>query len=357
VSLAITPNGQTLYVTNRDSNTLSVFSVAADGTLTELTAPVPSEAIQPQGLAVTPDGRFLYVSHRGADAVDFDVVTRFAIGRDGTLTPLGKVQIGQTGNAMAVTPDGRFLFVPCSDSRDVYAFQIDAGGDLTQVPGSPFPFAAPDRPIAAAASPDGRHLYVPAGGLLNSGSRTVRGYEIGGNGTLTSIGDFMAGDSPDALTPAPSGRQLYVSNLDSDDVSAFGVDAAGALSELPGSPFPLDDGAQPALQSVAISPNQAPLASFTVDAAAAGQPTRFDASATTDPDGKPARFDWDFGDGSVLPDGGTTPTHVFRTPGTFTVTLTVTDDEGCSTSIIYTGTSTLCNGSRAATTSRTVTIS
>jgi PKD repeat protein len=76
--------------------------------------------------------------------------------------------------------------------------------------------------------------------------------------------------------------------------------------------------------------------------------TRFDATASDDPDGRVARYDWDFGDGTVLPNGGPTPTHSYTRPGIFRVGLTVTDDEGCSDHQVFTGQSTLCNGSSAA---------
>jgi hypothetical protein len=88
-----------------------------------------------------------------------------------------------------------------------------------------------------------------------------------------------------------------------------------------------------------ISPNQAPVASFEVSTspATAGAPTRFDASAAADPDGSIVRYDWEFGDGTRLPNGGPTPTHVYGRPGTYIARLVVTDNEGASTGTIFTG--------------------
>jgi PKD repeat protein len=55
-------------------------------------------------------------------------------------------------------------------------------------------------------------------------------------------------------------------------------------------------------------------------------PVAFDGSASSDPDGTIVSYDWTFGDGGTA--SGAKPTHVFSTAGTYTVTLTVTDDTG-----------------------------
>lgn len=53
-----------------------------------------------------------------------------------------------------------------------------------------------------------------------------------------------------------------------------------------------------------------------------------DGSMSEDRDGKIIRHTWDFGDGST--GGGQNPVHVYRSPGVYTVRLTVTDDSGTS---------------------------
>ncbi|MDW3214193.1 MAG: PKD domain-containing protein [Ilumatobacteraceae bacterium] len=54
----------------------------------------------------------------------------------------------------------------------------------------------------------------------------------------------------------------------------------------------------------------------------------FDAGASFDADGTIVRFDWDFGDGTSMPDAGPAPEHVYAAADDFTVTVTVTDDDG-----------------------------
>ena len=52
----------------------------------------------------------------------------------------------------------------------------------------------------------------------------------------------------------------------------------------------------------------------------------FDASLSYDPDGNIVSYSWDFGDGTTAT--GLTTTHSYTSQGTYTVTLTVTDNDG-----------------------------
>jgi PKD repeat protein len=59
-----------------------------------------------------------------------------------------------------------------------------------------------------------------------------------------------------------------------------------------------------------------------------GAPVSFDGSGSTDPDGTIVAYNWEFGDGST--GTGVSPTHTYGAAGTFTVTLTVTDNAGAT---------------------------
>ncbi len=54
----------------------------------------------------------------------------------------------------------------------------------------------------------------------------------------------------------------------------------------------------------------------------------FDGTQSSDPDGTITSWGWDFGDGET--GSGETVTHKYSTAGTYTVTLTVTDDKGAT---------------------------
>ncbi len=91
-----------------------------------------------------------------------------------------------------------------------------------------------------------------------------------------------------------------------------------------------DDGEKATMWTVALAPsgpppaNQAPTAAFTSSCTFLG--CSFDGTGSSDPDGTIVAWNWDFGDGST--GTGATPNHTYATADTFTVELTVTDDDG-----------------------------
>ena len=74
--------------------------------------------------------------------------------------------------------------------------------------------------------------------------------------------------------------------------------------------------------------NQTPIAAVT--ATNTGATFTFSAAGSADSDGAVTGFTWSFGDGSA-PATGEQVVHEYAAAGTYTVTLTVTDDDGAST--------------------------
>lgn len=71
--------------------------------------------------------------------------------------------------------------------------------------------------------------------------------------------------------------------------------------------------------------NEPPIARYTATQLGATTEVAFDASASTDSDGSLIAHEWDFGDGSS--DSGVIVNHTYASSGTYTVVLTVTDDD------------------------------
>jgi hypothetical protein len=199
-----------------------------------------------------------------------------------------------------------------------------------------------------AASPAGAFAFI----TNNLGTLTT----LSTPATLTPVsatGPLGATIAGGGVAVSADGGSLYVRDNTAHTIRRFAVDAAGALTEA-GAATPayvtLNDAG-----ALALRPNQPPVASFQTELF---QKTLVvDAlDGTTDPDGQVARFDWDFGDGTTLEDGGPITAHDYADYGTYTVTLTATDDQGCATQRTYTGSTVACNGGAGARTTRTVTI-
>jgi DNA-binding beta-propeller fold protein YncE len=348
--IAIAPNGRTLVVGSSVDGVLAAFRVESDGLLTPLNS-VDSGSSVGLNVALTPDGRFVYVGHGApmGDGSD-NVLTGFALGADGSLeSQVAEVPNGIAGLDTVVTPDGRLLYVTGGPSNRVFGYRIGSDGSLTAVPGQSFPSAA--FPVGAAMSPDGRRIFTAALGMVvREAPGEVNGWAIGVDGALTEIEHLETAGDAIGIQFAPDGQHLYVGDFLNDEVAAFRVSARGHLGDIQ---IPLDSGG-PDPHMITVLPNLGPIASFTVRPRAAGSPSRFDASPSSDADGSVARYDWDFGDGKSSRDAGPTPRHIYRAPGTYTARLTVIDDEGCSASLIFTGHVATCLGGVAATTTQPV---
>jgi PKD repeat protein len=92
--------------------------------------------------------------------------------------------------------------------------------------------------------------------------------------------------------------------------------------------FPADLGC---LSATDRDENQAPVAQVGATPAVGDAPltVQFDGSGSSDPEGDPVSYEWDFGDGTA-PSNLASPSHTYATPGDYTATLTVRDGHGHS---------------------------
>lgn len=350
----VSPNGRFLYVSNTGDNTISVYAIGSDGSLTAVTCTTCQTGSSPEEISLTPDGRFLYEPNYGSGS-SASTISVFSVGTDGALTPVSCSAGCATGDgpeALMITPNGRNLYVANAAGDSISAYTIAADGTLTPV--SCTTCTTGSLPTSMAIAPQGNALYA-----ANGSSDSVSPFTIGTTGALTPIpcsgSNCTTGSFPNATAISPGGHFLYTLNASSQNLSIFAVASDGSLTPVACSGSNCSTGSGP--NDLALTPDQAPTAAFVAHPAHPGSATGFDGSASSAAAGQTvARYDWSFGDGTTDANGGPTPSHAYTSPGTYQVTLVVTDNAGCSTSLVYTGALTLCNGGPSATVAHSVTI-
>ena len=330
-AIAITPDGTKAYVTDRFQSLVTPIALATNTTL-----PTISVGDFPGGIAITPDGTKAYVANRGSENVSvIDIATN---------TVIATIPVPGEPAGASVKPDGTRIYVS-EENGDT--FPIDP---VTNTVGAPIAGGAGG---AIAVTPNSAKAYTA--GTFN-GNSVPLDLATGSAGTPIAVSGF-----PEDIAILPDGSRAYIPSFDQTTPLLVPLDLSTdqALSGFPVGPGP---------EAIAIVPNQGPRASFSfvpppVATPAGGTATisslpsvEFDAKTSSDSDGSIARYDWDFGDGASAPNGGAAPTHIYSQSGTYTVTLTVTDNEGCSLQVVFPGQTAYCNGSSVARTTRTVTV-
>ena len=251
--LAISPDGQHVYVTSPRQGALSVFGRRDDGTLATIDTYINGQAGFPDllGIAdldISPDGQHLYATNPSDNTL-----TVFLRQQDGTVQYLKQYCDGQTGfdglrgaAGLAVSPDGRYVYVaaPLDDSFCVFARQET--GELTLLEqhynqeASIQDFSGPSQ---VAVSPDSRHVYVT--GLLDD---TLTAFVRQDDGTLALIQVLHDGQHgvdglwrPSNITISPDGHYVYVAAFLDDALSVFARDDSGQLAYLESHRHAVDD--------------------------------------------------------------------------------------------------------------------
>jgi 6-phosphogluconolactonase len=185
-SLAFSPDGQFLLVTEKINNVIDTFHVQIGGTLGPIVV-TPSAGPGAFSVAFAPNGAAL-VSETGATgATNASAISSYAVAANGTLSSISASvpTLGAATCWQAVTPDGKFAYTSNSGTGTISGFAIGATGSLTPV-AETIVGTNPTGSINldVAISSDGKYLYT-----LNSGTGTVSVFGINADGTLNNLGD------------------------------------------------------------------------------------------------------------------------------------------------------------------------
>lgn len=193
-SIAFSPNGQFLLVTERETNNIDVFTVQSNGTLSPI---VINPSVGPGAFAVAfaPNGTALVVETGPAGGHNASAISSYAVSSNGTLSPIS-ASVPTLGAATcwnAVTPNGEWVYTSNAGTSTFSGFTIGSQGTLTALPGTVVgtnPPGATNLDIAISA--DGKFLYSLDGEI---GMISIFG--IQSDGTLTDLGT-VGGLQPNA---------------------------------------------------------------------------------------------------------------------------------------------------------------
>lgn len=222
-----------LFATNPGSNTISVFDVNPDGTLT-LVEVEPSGGDHP--ISVTVRRNLLYVMNGGASNCTGGApsITGFRIGSQGQLTPIPgstrPISGGLNSGCAQVSfnPAGDVLVVTQRQADKIDTYLVDQGTGLATGPivnettgNGPFGFTFTQRGFLLTTENFGAAPFQ--GGAAS--------YDVPPDGVLVPLGPTTRNDRSDTcwIVNTDNGKFAYVTNFQSGDISSFRVERDGTL--------------------------------------------------------------------------------------------------------------------------------
>ena len=171
--------------------------------------------------------------------------------QNGALFPIGQQPVWAHWGPSRIASDsgGYRLYVANQGSHDVSAYFIDRNyGYLNPVPGANFPTAGWSTDIAV--HPSNHFIYVTTSDddqSLPLSSNGVTALALQSDGSLAPVpgSPYITSGEEFALAIDPSGKYLYTTGVANDSaytgvIDGYSIDqTTGALTPLPGSPFPI----------------------------------------------------------------------------------------------------------------------
>lgn len=332
----ISPDGTTGYLVDSTiPGQIVIIDVASGGIKGTISMPGSDH---PFNIAVTLDGTKGYVTNRNSDDVSvLDLVNNTA---SATTIPVGTLPQG-----IAITPDGSEVWV---GNRQTFSISVISTATDTVIATIPLGVSSNPTVYDIAILPDGSKAYVSVDDPTNPQTAPGQVFIIDIATRVVTPGP-MVEVFPQGIAVSPDGLQVFVVNNNRNIFSTVSVidTTTDQISET----ITLTNFGNG--RGIAITPDQAPIAQFTVDVQPAGSPTTFDASSSSPSPLSPASvtivsYAWDFGDGTLVSTTNPIIEHTYAVAGDYTVVLTVTNSVGTSTTQVSTGRTLLRNGGASA---------
>jgi YVTN family beta-propeller protein len=225
-AVAISPNGEQLYVTDVDANNLLIltrtYRTVCPVAMPRLPGGMSLKLVSsPFGLAVRPGGKRVYATalvttDRAVAAAPRSQPGAVAVIDTDACRAMSWVTVGSNPQGIAVSPTGDRVYVTNSGEQTVSAIDVAAGREITRVP-------VGNSPQGIAVSPTGDRVYV-----TNSGDGTLSFIDTTAYREITRV---PVGNNPQGVAVSPrDGRWVYVANFDDSTVSILSTSTGAVVS-------------------------------------------------------------------------------------------------------------------------------
>jgi 6-phosphogluconolactonase (cycloisomerase 2 family) len=173
--VSFSPDGSVLIVTEKGTNSIDSFVVAAG--IAHAGVSFPSSGITPFGFAFGPDSSVI-VSDAGTGAA-----SSYRLSDDGTVVVITPA-LADTQNAacwLVVPRNARYAYAANAGSGTISSYIISADGSLALLNPVAASLGSGNAPLDMALSVGNRYLYV------RNGAGTVVGYRVATDGSLTPV--------------------------------------------------------------------------------------------------------------------------------------------------------------------------
>jgi 6-phosphogluconolactonase len=239
---------QYAYVVNGMEQTVSQYSITANGTLTPLSPASIATGAGPISVTVDPSHHYVYVSN----ATD-GTTSQYVIQKDGTLSPNSPATVA-TGESYVVgfNPSGQFAYVVNYSPNTISQFSVGANGVIEALAVTPVVTWGVDS-ANITFTPNGKYVYVSRPRYSDSApSEVINQYAVAPDtGALSPLNPLLApilgnfpsgGPDPYASAVDATSSYAYVTSPENNIVLQFSIGPSGDLVSLSPASVSSDNG-------------------------------------------------------------------------------------------------------------------
>jgi PQQ-dependent catabolism-associated beta-propeller protein len=193
--VAVSPDGQRLYLSNEDAGTAAIVDVASGKQRATLVV-----GTEPEGVTASPDGKWVYITAETSNVITVIDAKQEKVAANIMVDPRPRVSI--------FTRDGARAWVSAEIGGSVSLIDVKRTRVLKRVR-----LAASEKPVGLVLAPDEKRLYVATG--------RGNGVAVVDTAAMRVTGHVPTGVRVWGIALTPDGRKLYAANSLSNTISVI----------------------------------------------------------------------------------------------------------------------------------------